>query len=217
MKDFIKWLGVNEKVAKVAVWMLIIMVFLIVTNTMLGSLGFPNYQITYDNLMKIKVNDFLNIIFSWIISILNFYSITLLVFRINKARKILKYAILYLILAILVKALTNYAVTQIFILVYIILFCFKFSKNNWKYIFYGLSSLIINVLIQYICYLYKLRFIDMDATDYATKIILSCDYFIIIGIIIVVKEIYLKKRGEKKCGEMHQVGSGLENSKKKTN
>ena len=27
MKDFIKWLGVNEKVAKVAVWMLIIMVF----------------------------------------------------------------------------------------------------------------------------------------------------------------------------------------------
>ena len=28
MKDFIKWLGVNEKVAKVAVWMLIFMVFL---------------------------------------------------------------------------------------------------------------------------------------------------------------------------------------------
>ena len=28
MKDFIKWLGVNEKIAKVAVWLLIIMVTL---------------------------------------------------------------------------------------------------------------------------------------------------------------------------------------------
>ena len=59
MKDFIKWLGVNEKIAKIAVWLLIIMVFLIVLNTALASLGFPNYQLTYDNLIKVNKNNLL--------------------------------------------------------------------------------------------------------------------------------------------------------------
>ena len=56
MKDFIKWLGVNEKIAKVAVWMLIFMVALIIVNTALESLGFPHYAITYDNLKQININ-----------------------------------------------------------------------------------------------------------------------------------------------------------------
>ena len=54
MKKFIKWLGVNEKVAKIAVWLLIIMVSLIIINAGLASLGFPNYQITYNNIKQIK-------------------------------------------------------------------------------------------------------------------------------------------------------------------
>ena len=53
MKDFIKWLGVNEKVAKVVVWLLIIMTSLIIVNAALESLGFPHYAITYDNLKRI--------------------------------------------------------------------------------------------------------------------------------------------------------------------
>lgn len=215
MKEFIKWLGVNEKVAKVAVWLLLIMITLIIVNTALASLGFPNYQITYENLKEMDTNNLFNNIFSWIISILNFYSITLLVFRINKLKDIFKYAMLYLILAILIKGLTNYAIAQIFILLYIIVFCFKYSKNNWKYILYGLGALIINSVVQFICYIYKMRFIDMSVMSYSTKMILSLDYFIIIGIIILVKEIYLKKRGEKRW--MHQAGCGSANLKKKEN
>lgn len=56
MKDFLKWLGVNEKVAKVAIWLFIIMVCLIVVNTALDSLGLPYYKITMDNLVKIDTN-----------------------------------------------------------------------------------------------------------------------------------------------------------------
>ena len=54
MKEFFKWLGVNEKVAKVAIWLFVIMVCLIVFNTALDSLGLPYYKITVDNLQKIN-------------------------------------------------------------------------------------------------------------------------------------------------------------------
>lgn len=216
MKDFIKWLGVNEKIAKVAVWLLIIMVFLIMTNAMLESIGFPNYQLTYDNIINININKISNIILSWIISILNFYSITLLVFRINKSKNIFKYAVLYLVLAIIVQGLTNYVISQIFILGYILVFCFRYSDNNWKYIIYGIGSLILNTLAQYVCYIYKIRLIDFSSINQATKMVLSLDYFIIMAIIIIVKEIYLKKRGEKQW-EKHHAGFGLDNSKKKEN
>ena len=214
MKKFIKWLGVNEKVAKIAVWLLIIMVSLIIINTALASLGFPNYQLTYNNLVNINVSKILNIIFSWIISFLNFYSIISLVFKVNKSKDMFKYAILYLVLAIMIQGLTNYVISQIFILGYILIFCFKYSDNNWKYIIYGIGALLVNTIAQYICYIYKIRLIDFSSINQATKIILSLDYFIIIGIIISVKEIYLKKRGEK---QWDKVGYGLDNSKKKEN
>ena len=216
MKKFIKWLGVNEKVAKIAVWLLIIMVSLIIINTALASLGFPNYQLTYNNLVNINVSKILNIIFSWIISFLNFYSIISLVFKVNKSKDMFKYAILYLVLAIMIQGLTNYVISQIFILGYILIFCFKYSDNNWKYIIYGIGALLVNTIAQYICYIYKIRLIDFSSINQATKTILSLDYFIIIGIIILVKEIYLKKRGEKQW-EKHHVSYGLESSKKKEN
>ena len=216
MKKFIKWLGVNEKVAKIAVWLLIIMVSLIIINTALASLGFPNYQLTYNNLVNINVSKILNIIFSWIISFLNFYSIISLVFKVNKSKDMFKYAILYLVLAIMIQGLTNYVISQIFILGYILIFCFKYSDNNWKYIIYGIGALLVNTIAQYICYIYKIRLIDFSSINQATKTILSLDYFIIIGIIILVKEIYLKKRGEKQW-EKHHVSYGLESSKTKEN
>lgn len=155
MKKFIKWLGVNEKVAKIAVWLLIIMVSLIIINTALASLGFPNYQLTYNNLVNINVSKILNIIFSWIISFLNFYSIISLVFKVNKSKDMFKYAILYLVLAIMIQGLTNYVISQIFILGYILIFCFKYSDNNWKYIIYGIGALLVNTIAQYICYIYN--------------------------------------------------------------
>ena len=124
MKDFIKWLGVNEKIAKVVVWLLIIMVILILTNTMLESIGFPHYAITYDNLRELKSTKALNYITSWITAILNFYAILLLVFRTKEARKLLKYAIVYLLINIIITTIFNTAIAQLFIIIFVILLCY---------------------------------------------------------------------------------------------
>ena len=214
MKDFIKWLGVNEKVAKVAVWLLIIMVTLIIVNAGLASLGFPNYQITYDNIKQIKSSTILEYFVNWVIIILNFYAITLLMLRTKEYKNLFKYSLLYLILNIIISTIFNRGIVQIFIFVFFTLFGFFYKKRNPKYILYGLVCLIIDTLIQGITYLYKIKFIDYTTINEITKGILSIDYFIIIGIIIIVKEIYLKKRGEK---QWDKVGYGLDNSKKKEN
>ena len=211
MKKFIKWLGVNEKVAKIAVWLLIIMVFLIVTNTMLESIGFPNYQITYDNLIKVNKNNFLEIMLSCILCILNFYAIVLLVFRIKEAKPIFKYALIYLLLNWIVSSVVNQGILEIFIFIYCIVFCYLYSNNNLKYILYGIIAIIIDTIIQGIWYMFKAQFIDYSLLNKASQTLLSLDYFIIIGIIILVKEIYLKKSGEK---QWDKVGYGLDNSKK---
>ena len=70
--------------------------------------------------------------------------------------------------------------------------------------------------MQGISYLYKIKLIDYSKIDYITKEILFIDYFIIMGIIILVKEVYLKKRSERICGE-DKAGFGSVNSKKKEN
>ena len=215
MKDFIKWLGVNEKVAKVAVWMLIFMVFLILTNAMLESLGFPNYQITYDNLKEIDTNIFLENIISWIIVLLNFYSLVLLVFRVKEAKSIFKYSILYLFLNIIITKISNDIIVQAFIITFLILFSYLYSNKNKKYILYAAISIIVNIFIQGVCYIIKIKLIDFHTLSNFTQAILSIDYFLIMAIIILVKEIYLKKRGEKRCG-MDTVCSGGANSTKKT-
>lgn len=197
MKDFIKWLGVNEKVAKVAVWLLIIMIFLIVTNTMLGSLGFPNYQITYDNLVKIDIDRITSIFIEFIVALLNFYTIILLVFRIKEAKNIFKYGILYILLNIITYKIFGYAILQIFIIGYCVLFSYLYSNKNWKYIIYVILSIIFNVFVQSIWYSIKASFIDYTTLNSLAITILSIDYFIIMALIILVKEIYLKKRRDK--------------------
>ena len=197
MKDFIKWLGVNEKIAKVVVWLLIIMIFLIVTNTMLESFGIPYYKITYENIKQLKSSKTLDYLMSWLTIILSFYSVVLLVFRTKEAKNIFKYAILFLILNIIFSWHTPYVVTQIFIVIYILLFCYLYSIKKWKYVLYGLAAYIASILIQGIWYLSKARYLEYGDLSDTTRLILSLDYFIIMGVIILVKEIYLKKkRGE---------------------
>lgn len=197
MKDFIKWLGNNEKVGKVIVWLLIIIIALIILNTTLMSLGLPHYQITEKNIVNINVSNILNMLTSGIISILNFYAIIFLIFSVNKHKKLIKFAILYVVLAFIVYKFTGYVGTQIYYIVYILGFCYKFSNKNKRYILYGIFSYIINALVQLLCYEYKFQFIDMTKISHATRLILSLDYFIIMGIIILVKEIYIRKRGGK--------------------
>lgn len=214
MKDFIKWLGVNEKIAKLVVWVFIIMGMLIIFNAALDSLGFPHYQITYDNLKQINTYKTLGILSSWIIVILTFYSITLLVFRIRDFKKITPFAVIYLIINILITRFVNGGVTQLFTILYIPLFCYFFSNRNIKSIIYCILAFIVNSIAQGLTYIYKVKFFDYNKISYIIKTILSIDYFIIMIIIILVKEVYLKKRSEKLCGEA-KVGYGSANSKKK--
>ena len=198
MKDFFKWLGVNEKVAKVVIWIFIFMVFLIVTNAMLESLGFPYYKITAENLSKLNSNKIIECISSWIMVLFSFYSVIFLVFRIKDYKKIFKYSIIYLILNIIVTLIGNYIIAQLFVILYTVGFCYFYSNKKWKYLLYGIISLIINVTIQYVCYIYKIQYIDYSSINFIVRTLLSLDYFIIMGIIILVKEIYLKKRSDNK-------------------
>lgn len=196
MKDFIKWLGVNEKVAKVAVWILIIMVFLILTNTLLSSLGFPNYRITYENIKEIDVGEIANLLSRFIVCILNFYAILLLVFRVKETKKLFKWAILYLILNIIINQIGGYIATQVFIIIFFLSFSYFYSDRKSKYIIYGILAIMINIIIEGIVYYFKASLINLNEISRLTRSLLSIDYFIIIFIIILVKEIYMRKRGE---------------------
>ena len=196
MKDFVKWLGVNEKIAKVVVWIFLILIALIIVNAAMESAGFPYYKITYDNLKQIKTTEVFNYLVTWILTLSNFYSVVLLVFRTKETKRIFKYALLYLIINIILSWKMN-ALVQVFIIVYIIIFCYFYSGKNWKYIIYGILAYITSIAVQGIWYLSKARFIDYYSVNDATKITLTLDYFIIMAVIILVKEIYLKKRGEK--------------------
>ena len=62
-----------------------------------------------------------------------------------------------------------------------------------------------------------MNLIDFSKISDTTRALLSIDYFIIMGIIILVKEVYLKKRSEKVCIMDQEAYYGLENLNKKTN
>lgn len=220
MKDFIKWLGVNEKIAKIAVWLLIIMVTLIIVNTALASLGFSNYQITYDNIKNISTNVILDTLSRILVCFLNFYSILLIIFRVKEIKRLFKYSIIYVLFNIIITQLFGYIGVQAFIILFFIVFSYMYSNKNKKYLIYSLGALALNVLIEGVAYTYKLSLIDITSISRLTRSLLSLDYFIIMGIIILVKEIYMKKRGEK-YGEPIMVGTiqkrrktSQENSKK---
>ena len=216
MKEFIKWLGVNEKIAKVVVWMFIIMVMLITINTALDSLGFPHYQITYENLKQIDTSLLINTFLSCLACIANFYCTVLLVFRVKESKRIFKYAILYMILDWIVTSIFGNGILQVYIFIFIMIFCYLYANKKAKYLLYAFISLFINTIAQAVIYFFKISNINYFKTNELTRIILFLDYLIIMAIIILVKEIYLKKRGEKICGAAQVAGYGLENLNKKT-
>lgn len=205
MKEFIKWLGVNEQVAKAAVWLLIIMIFLIIINTALSSLGFPNYMITYDNLKNINIGEPVNLLSRLIVCVLNFYATMLIIFRIKEAGKLLKWSMVYLILNTVVYAIGGYIPLQIFIFIFFVLFPYLYTKKDKKYLLYGLGAIIVNTIVEAVAYYFKASLIDITTISRLTRSLLSIDYFIIMAIIILVKEIYIRERGEKN-GKLAMVG-----------
>lgn len=196
MKDFINWLRNNEKIGKVIVWLFIITIGLIILNITLESLGLPHYKITSSNVINANANSLVEDLLDYIICILNFYVIVLLVFKTKEAKPIFKYALIYSISADIINQFINYAAAQVFMFAYIVLFCFIYSKRNWKYILYGSISLIVNCVVQFVCYQYKVSLLNYNDLNSLLKLILGLDYFIIMAMIILVKELYLKKRGE---------------------
>lgn len=209
MKEFFKWLGVNEKVAKVAIWLFVIMVCLIVFNTALDSLGLPYYKITVDNLQKINTYKVLEYITAYFTSLINFYAVIFLVFRVKEFKKVFPYSMLYLLLNALINVNFGYSASQIFIILYIIVFCYLFSNKNQKYIVYAIISYIINIVIQYIWYLYKVRYINFQKINNATQTILSLDLVITMIIVILAKEIYFKRKEENECQHASYGGDNL--------
>ena len=200
MKDFCKWLGVSDKIARLIIWLFIGMCFLIVTNVMLESVGLPYYKITVENLSKIDYSKLLDYIFSQIIVLFDFYSLIYLVFRIKEFKNIFPYSIIYLLLNILIFNLFGNISVQIFIPIFAMIFCYLYANKNWKYIIYGFGSYLIGIFIQYFCYLYKLRFINYETMNELNKLLTSIDFFIIMFIIILIKEIILRKKEENKNG-----------------
>lgn len=198
MKEFCKWLGVNEKFAKVIVWIFIIMSMLIVFNSAFESMGMPYYKLTVENLSKIDYPKVFDYGISWIVALLNFYAMVFLIFPIKDFKKIFKYSILYLILNIIVLNLFGNGALQIFIALFIVIFSYLYSNKNKKYILYGILSCIISTIIQYVCYLYKARFIDFVNISGLNKLLVYSDYVLFMFIIILVKEIIIKNKKNKK-------------------
>ena len=194
MKEFCKWLGVNEKFAKVIVWLFIIMSMLIVFNSAFESMGMPYYKLTVENLSKIDYPKVFDYGISWIVALLNFYAMVFLIFPIKDFKKIFKYSILYLILNIIVLNLFGNGALQIFIALFIVIFSYLYSNKNKKYILYGILSCIISTIIQYVCYLYKARFIDFVNISGLNKLLVYSDYVLFMFIIILVKEIIIKNK-----------------------
>ena len=130
MKEFIKWLGVNEKVAKVVVWLMIIMVMLIIINASLSSIGFPHYRITYDNIKTIKTSYILEVITAFLACALNFLSIVMIVFRVKELKRVSKYVPLYVAFNWLITNIFNEATLQVFIIIFVIVFCYLYSNKH---------------------------------------------------------------------------------------
>ncbi len=195
MKDFIKWLGVNEKVAKLAVWLLIFMITMIVINTCLESIGMPYYKVTIENLSKIKINSLINYLCVIAVSVLNYVLTIFIVIRTKEIKKLLPYVLVYTIIPIIVTKYLGYGVTQVFIFVYTMYTIIKFSEKPTKGIYKGLIAIVINTIVQYICYYtFKLKYIEVTKLEGLNYLLTSLDSFLILLIIIIVKELYLYKR-----------------------
>lgn len=79
-----------------------------------------------------------------------------------------------------------------------VMFGYLYSNKNKKYILYIIVGYIFSLIVQYVCYLYKVRFIDFTNIDRLNKFLTSLDYFIFMFIIILVKEVVIKNKSENK-------------------
>jgi len=80
---------------------------------------------------------------------------------------------------------------------FVVWFCYFYSSKNWKYIFYGVGSYVFGVFIQFLTYLYKIRFIDYTEVGPLNRFLISIDFFIVMFVIIFIKEVVVrKKKGE---------------------
>ena len=197
MKEFCKWLGVSEKFAKVVVWIFILMSMLIIFNSAFESMGLPYYKLTVENLSKLDYPKVLEYIFAWLVTLLDFYATIFLIFSIKDFDKIFKYSILYLILNIIVFNLFGNGVLQIFMILFVILFSYLYSNKHKKYILYGIIACVVAVFMQYICYLYKVRFIDFTNINGLNRFLTSLDYLLLMFIIILIKEVIIKNKKKK--------------------
>lgn len=195
MKDFIKWLGVNEKVAKLAIWLLIFMITLIIINSCLESIGMPYYKVTIENLSKIKTNSLINYLCNLILSITNFTLTILLAVRTRRIKELIPYILIYAVISTIVVGYTGYGVTQILIFAFTMYTIIKFSEKPIKGIYKGLIAIVINTIVQYICcYAFKFKYMEITKIEGLNYLLTSLDSFLILLVMIIVKELYLYKR-----------------------
>jgi len=197
MKEFIKWLGVNEKVAKVAVWVFIFMIALIVFNAAFDSFGLPYYKVTAENLSKVKLNKVLDYVCTVVVAFLNFCSIVFLVLRVKEFKKVIPYSVVYLIILGIASEI-NYALSQVILISFIFVFIFLYKKKEKRYLLYTLGSFMVNLLVQYLTYLYKSKYINFSVISGLNELYASIDSFLIIFVIIFMKEVYFRNKEVRK-------------------
>ena len=194
MKDFCKWLGVSEKFAKVVVWIFIIMSMLIIFNSAFESMGLPYYKLTIENLSKVDLGSLFETFIGWVMVLLSFYAVIFMVIPVRDFMKVFKYSILYLILNICITLLTNAVVAQIFVILAPCIFAYYYFNKSWKYVGCMIGSTVLNFVIQFISYTYKIKFIDFTNINNFNRFLVSLDYFIMMFIIILVKEVIIKNK-----------------------
>lgn len=194
MKEFCKWLGVSEKTAKIVVWIFILMSMLIIFNSAFESMGLPYYKLTVENLSKLDLGNLFETFIGWCMVLLSFYAVIFMVIPVRNFIKVFKYSILYLILNICITLLTNAVVAQIFVILAPCIFAYYYFNKSWKYVGCMIGSIVLNFVIQFISYTYKIKFIDFTNISNFNRFLVSLDYFIMMFIIILVKEVVIKNK-----------------------
>lgn len=97
----------------------------------------------------------------------------------------------------MINTLYGYVGAQLFIIIFDGIFFYMYSNKNVKYLLYFLISIVANVILQYVWYLTKAQFINLTEHTGASYAVLGLDFFVFMAMIIIAKEIYIKKRSEK--------------------
>ena len=144
-----------------------------------------------------ELNDFFNYICALIVSLLNFYSIVFLVIRIKEFKKILPYSVIYIVILAIINNKIPAGVEQLLVPCLNCCLLYFIANKNKRYILYGVLSMVINIVVQYLCYyLFKVKYLNAISIKGLNYLLSSIDYFIVMFFIILVKEVYLKYKKE---------------------